>query len=61
MTRGTAHGISHTCRGQGIGEALVRHLCGGSADAVFLTTIGRRRAFYERAGFRELPFAQVPK
>jgi predicted N-acetyltransferase YhbS len=48
-------------RGKGIGEALVRYLCDGSADAVCLTTISRRKAFYERVGFEELPFSEVPR
>ncbi|GBF95309.1 hypothetical protein Rsub_08340 [Raphidocelis subcapitata] len=51
-------------RGRGAGAALVRRLCEGPAaagEAVVLTTIGRRRAFYERAGFEEAPFTEAPR
>lgn len=55
--------LTHTDfnRGKGVGASLVRQLVAGTQDAVYLTTISRRRAFYERAGFEELPFAAAPR
>lgn len=44
-------------RQQGIGRELVRRLVdrAGPATAVLLVTVYRRKAFYERCGFREVP------
>ena len=55
--------VAPTHRGRGVGGALVRRLCEAAAagEAVVLTTIARRRAFYERAGFEEAPFSEAPR
>eukprot|EP00899_Mesostigma_viride_P025632 jgi/Mesvir1/6253/Mv11453-RA.1 len=58
-------------RGQGIGSQILGHLvqkacaeyqAGGEPGhpLIFLTTIGRRKQFYERAGFEEQSFANIP-
>ncbi|GAB4814367.1 hypothetical protein N2152v2_001413 [Parachlorella kessleri] len=48
-------------RGRGVGTAIIRSLCAsaGSQD-VYLTTIGRRVALYERFGFVEVPQCDIP-
>lgn len=54
--------VAPHARGTGVGSGLVEHLSSQVPDDdVFLTTVSRAKAFYERAGFRELPPSQMPR
>lgn len=54
--------VQPEARGSGIGAQLVAALAerGGPGARIFLTTIGARVPFYERAGFVELSPADMP-
>jgi GNAT superfamily N-acetyltransferase len=48
-------------RGKGIGAAIVREVLQQAVgDEVYLVTISRRRGFYERLGFQQVPFGEIP-
>eukprot|EP00887_Chlorella_sp_A99_P006552 scaffold3.g6552.t1 len=53
--------VAEEARGQGLGSQLLAELLRRAGEReVWLTTIGRRVAFYERAGFREVPLFAAP-
>lgn len=55
--------LARWCRGEGVGSALISALVAAAPAGhdIYLTTIGRRVALYERQGFQEVPQNEVPE
>ena len=52
----------HSCRGGGIGQALVAELVQRADDAeIFLTTLGSTERFYTPHGFKKLRLREIPR
>ncbi|KAK9815533.1 hypothetical protein WJX72_005265 [[Myrmecia] bisecta] len=54
--------VDHSCRGQGVGSAVLQQLVDRATNKdIYLTTLRQTRSFYEPAGFKEVPLKEAPR